>query len=126
MRVIKSNADYPKRCTCEECHAELEYDEADELVGSLGMKYVKCPVCRGETVVNPNRCVKSVYPTTFDYYLSDSIDANDAQDAIDEIAAYLCSDRCEAGEFMFRQDNNQFVFGWKHEDGVDVYVTKDY
>ena len=58
MRLIKSNniePEYPKRHTCEECGAELEYDKKDVHIGWMGCEYVTCPACGSETVVGECR-----------------------------------------------------------------------
>lgn len=58
MRLITSNeskSEWPKRHICDECGAELEYDEADMHIGWMGCEYLTCPNCNGETMIDGKR-----------------------------------------------------------------------
>ena len=45
---------------------------------------------------------------------------------VDKVVQNLCSDKWEVGEFSMTFTGNLLVFGVKWEDGIDIYVTKDY
>lgn len=133
MRLITSNenkSDQPKRHTCDECGAELEYDAADAHIGWMGVEYVTCPNCNKETMVNDKRIQAPIWKATF-YRTSVTEGAIDIPDHevqvyIDKVVKNLCSDKWEIGQFSMAFTGNLLVFGVKWEDGIDIYVTKDY
>lgn len=133
MRLIKSSniePEYPKRHTCDECGAELEYDKEDVYIGWMGYEYVTCPACNSETVVNDQRVQPPTWNTTFHHTSIETggvdIEDDEVQKYVDEVTKRLCSERWEPGEFSATGTGNLLVFGVKWEDGVDIYVTKDY
>lgn len=70
MRLITSNENkfkWPKRHICDECGAELEYDEADMHVGWMGCEYLTCPNCNCETMVDGKRIMPPTWKATFHY-----------------------------------------------------------
>lgn len=133
MRLIKSNniePEYPKRHICDECGAELEYDKEDTHIGWMGYKYVTCPACDKETVVNDQRVQPPTWKATF-HRVSTETDAVDIEDAkireyVDKAVKQLCSDERKPGEFYATGTGNLLIVGIKWEDGIDIYVTKDY
>lgn len=131
MRVIKSqvkNSEYPKQTKCEYCDAELEYKLSDEHIGWMGCKYITCPECGEEACVNENRQIKPTYPTTFHHM--DAVDGKAVEIGderthkyVDEVVSYLIQhddNSCSIGS------GNTMVFGNKYDDGIDIYVTKNY
>ena len=133
MRLIKSNniePEYPKRHICDECGAELEYDEEDTHIGWMGCEYVTCPNCNCETMVDSKRITPFIWKATFDHVCTDTgaIDVLDheVQKYVNKVAKALCSDEYEAGDSAITRTGNLLVFGRKWEDEVDIYVTKDY
>ena len=133
MRLIKSNnikSEYPKRHTCDECGAELEYDKEDVHIGWMGCEYVTCPACGRETMVGECRVQPPTWKTTF-YHTSTETGAVDIKDTeiqvyVDRVVKSLCSEKWKPGEFYITSTGNLLVLGVKWEDGVDIYVTKDY
>lgn len=133
MRLIKSNniePEYPKRHICDECGAELEYDKEDVHIGWMGCEYVTCPACGGETMVGECRVQPPTWKTTF-YHTSTETGAVDIEDVkiqeyVDKAVKSLCSEKWKPGEFYATGTGNLLVLGIKWEDGVEVYVTKDY
>ena len=133
MRLIKSNnikSEYPKRHICDECGAELEYDKEDVHIGWMGCEYVPCPACDGETMVGECRVKPPTWKTTF-YHTSTETGAVDIEDTeiqvyVDRVVKSLCSKKWKPGEFYITGTGNLLVLGIKWEDGVDIYVTKDY
>ncbi len=133
MRLIKSNniePEYPKHHTCDECGAELEYDKEDTHVGWMGCEYVTCPACDKETMVGECRVQPPTWKATF-HHTSSETGAVDIKDTeikvhVNKAIKCLCSDERKLGEPYIAVTGNCLILGIKWEDGVDVYVTKDY
>lgn len=133
MRLIKSNniePEYPKRCICDECGAELEYDKEDIHVGWMGCEYVTCPACNKEITVSGKRVHPPTWNVTFHHISTETgavdIEDDKVQEYINEVAKHLCSDEWKPREFALTDTSNFLVFGVKRENGVDIYVTQDY
>ena len=133
MRLISSNenkSEYPKRHTCDECGAELEYDKEDVHIGWMGCEYVTCPACDNETMVGECRVQSPTWKATFHHTSSETgaVDIKDTeiQVYIDKVIKNLCSDKWKPGEFCVTGTGNLLVLGIKWEDDIDIYVTKDY
>lgn len=133
MRLIKSNniePEYPKRHICDECEAELEYDKEDVHIGWMGCEYVTCPACGKETIVSYNRLKPPAWKTTFHHTSAETgaVDIEDikTKEYVDKAVKSLCSEKWKPGEFYITGTGNLLVFGVKWEDGVEIYVTKDY
>lgn len=133
MRLIKSNnieLEYPKHHICDECGAELEYDKEDVHIGWMGCEHVTCPACDKEIMVGDQRVQPSTWKTTF-YHTNIETGAVDIEDVkikeyVNKAVKSLCSDKWKPGEFYIARTGNLLVLGIKWEDGVEVYVTKDY
>ena len=133
MRLIKSNnvePEYPKCHICDKCGAELEYDKEDTHIGWMGCEYVTCPACGSETTVNDQRIQPPAWKTTF-HHTSTETGAVDIEDIkikeyVDKTVKSLCSKKWKPGEFYIARTGNLLVLGTKWEDGVEVFVTKDY
>lgn len=133
MRLITSNtnkSEWPKRHICDNCGAELEYDKEDVHIGWMGCEYVTCPACDKETMVGDQRVQPPTWKTTF-YHTSTETGAVDIEDVrikeyVDKAVKSLCSEKWKPGEFYITGTGNLLVLGIKWEDGVKVYVTKDY
>ena len=133
MRLIKSNniePEYPKHHTCDKCGAELEYDKEDTHIGWMGCEYVTCPACDRESMVGECRVQPPTWKTTF-HHTSAETGAVDIKDTeiqvhVKKAVKRLCSDEWKPGELYIAVTGNLLILGVKWEDGVDVYVTKDY
>ncbi len=133
MRLIKSNniePEYPKRHVCDECGAELEYDKEDTYTGWMGYECVTCPACGSETAVSGQRVQPPTWKTTF-YHTSIETGAVDIEDVkikeyVDKAIKSLCSEKWKPDEFYITRVGNLLVLGIKWEDGVEIFVTKDY
>lgn len=131
MRVIKSQvkkSEYPKQIQCEYCGAELEYELQDEHIGWMGCKYITCPECNEESCVNENRQLKPTYPITFhkmDAVNGEAVEIGDEQTQkyVDEVVKYLAT---HDDDYANTGTGNTMVFGFKYDDGIDVYVAKNY
>lgn len=133
MRLIKSNnieSEYPKRHICDECGAELEYDKEDIHTGWIGCEYVTCPACDSESMVGDKRVMPPTWKATFDHVCTDTgaVDVLDheVQEYVNKVAKVLCSDEYEPGDSAIIHTGNLLIFGRKWNDGIEVYVTKDY
>ena len=133
MRLIKSNnikSEWPKRVICDECGAELEYDKEDVHIGWMGCEYVSCPACGSETMVGECRVQPPTWKETFLHTSTETgaVDIEDVkiQEYVDKAVKSLCSEKWKPGEFYATETGNLLVLGIKWEDGVEVYVTKDY
>ena len=53
IKVLKKNTEEPKiyHQMCDECMAELEFEYEDTYEGALGARYIKCPQCNREVLV---------------------------------------------------------------------------
>lgn len=133
MRLIKSNniePEYPKRHICDECGAELEYDKEDVHIGWMGYECVTCPACDSETMVSDRRVQPPTWDATF-YHTNIETGAVDIEDVkikeyVNKAVKSLCSDKWKPGEFYVTSTGNLLILGIKWENGVEIYVTKDY
>ena len=132
MKVINRNeikeADYPKRIICDHCGAELEYDRDDEFVGLWGMKYITCPECMKDVFVSDHRVEPPNWKATFDHINSATakeLKNEDIQEYIDSCYKYLMNE-AKPGDFYMTGSGDTMVFGFRYEDTVDLYVTRDF
>ena len=132
MKVINRNetkeADYPKRIICDHCEAELEYNEEDEHNGLWGMKCVTCPVCGEDCFISDHRVEPPNWKATFDHINSATakeLKNEDIQEYIDNCYKYLMNE-AKPGDFYMMGSGDTMVFGFRYEDTVDLYVTRDY
>lgn len=132
MKVIKKNevetSEYPKRTICEHCGVELEYDKDDEFIGLWGMKCITCPECNEDCFVSDHRVEPPNWKATFDYINSATakeLKNEDIQEYIDNCYKYLMNE-AKPGDFYMTGSGDTMVFGFRYEDTVDLYVTRDY
>ena len=132
MKVINRNetkeADYPKRIICDHCEAELEYNEEDEHNGLWGMKCVTCPVCGEDCFISDHRVEPPNWKATFDHINSATakeLKNEDIQEYIDNCYKYLMNE-AKPGDFYMMGSGDTMVFGFRYEDTVDLYVTRDF
>lgn len=130
LNLNKIDGEYPKRCECENCGAELEYDKEDEWAGIYGIDFVRCPNCGYEIDVtdkDTKRAVKMTWNKTFCHTCSNSainISDEQIQEIIDRTCAELKSE--DAGYYFTTATGNTLVVGVKNSGSTTVYVTKDY
>lgn len=133
MRLIAtktSKSEWPKRHICDNCGAELEYEQADTHIGWTGCEYVTCPNCDRETPVSEERIMPPTWGITFFHTFATKgcldICNQAVGEYIDKATKILCSDEAKPGEFYVTKVGNLLVVGLKWDDNVDIYVTKDY
>lgn len=130
LNLNKIDSEYPKRCECENCGAESEYDKEDEWVGIYGIDFVRCPNCGYEidiTDASVERTVKMTWNKTFAHTSSDNsveISDDDIQQMIDRVYNGVKNE--SDGYFYTNATGNTLVVGVKNSDSTTVYVTKDY
>ena len=132
MKVISRNenkeADYPKRIICDHCGAELEYNEEDEFIEMWGMKCITCTECMKDVFVSDHRVEPPNWKATFDHINSATakeLKNEDIQEYIDSCYKYLMNE-AKPGDFYMTGSGDTMVFGFRYEDTVDLYVTKDF
>ena len=132
MKVISRNetkeVDYPKRIICDHCGAKLEYDKDDEFVGLWGMKCITCPECMKDVFVSDHRVEPPNWKATFDHINSATakeLKNEDIQEYIDNCYKYLTNE-AKPGDFYMTGSGDTMVFGFRYEDTVDLYVTRDF
>lgn len=129
LNLNKIDSEYPKRCTCENCGVELEYDKEDEYTGIFGINFVNCPNCGYEidvTNTNTERTIKMTWNKTFRHTCSDNsveVSDDDIQKMIDRVYDGL---KDENDGYSYTATGNTLVVGLKNSDATTVYVTKDY
>lgn len=132
MRLIKDSnieSEYPKRHICDECGAELEYDKEDVHIGWLGCKYVTCPNCNRETMLNGERIMPPNWPQTF-HPTSAKLNAKYMPDEwiADEVSsmAKRLVNNVSPGNFTVVSCGDSLIVGLKYTNDFDIYVTREY
>lgn len=132
MKVISRNetkeADYPKRIICDHCGAELEYDKDDEFIGQWGIRAVCCPECMKDVFVSDHRIESPNWKATFDHINSATakeLKNEEIQEYIDNCYKFLMNE-AKPGDSYMTGSGDTMVFGFRYEDTVDLYVTRDY
>lgn len=126
VHFIKKSA----QITCERCGSVLEYDFDDVYTGADGCKFITCPVCGEEIMLenlDPEKITSNTvkYPTHF-YDFSNGVDVSDKE--INEYIKQVCNN-VEAGEqFSIIATGNTMVCALDFDgDGViEVIVAKGY
>lgn len=131
MRIITpaTNSKWPKRHTCLQCKAELEYDKDDVYVGVHGLEYIECLNCGSENVVNEKRIAPPDWPTTFEAQGGKGCVNNNsvtAQKLVDDVVNELESGTIKPGEFYSMAQSGILVAGFRFEDEYEIIVTGDY
>ena len=148
MKVLKNNynkeetytrediIEYPRMLTCDTCSSELEYEENDIIIGSLGCGYVHCPCCGRNNLIDDYEGIVLTkdnveFPTHF-FHTSKETGAVDCCNN-EEVKKYIH----EAIEYFRKNKNkynwycctgNLFVAVWRY-DGDESYwvaVTNNY
>lgn len=112
--------------TCPCCKSELIYEENDIIPIYCG-KGIVCPVC-GEDIV-----IKKVKPFEFPdgfYHFGERKEVahltdNEVQEYIDDTVKNLRKSNLEF-DLSYQQCGDTIVFGFKNEEGITVWVAKNY
>ena len=130
MKILKDNYStkeeievkkYPRIITCEHCYSELEYDDTDMHEGALGLMYIDCPLCNGETMIEDEDGVVLTksnveFPTHF-YHTSVETGAVDCLKN-GEIKEYI-----NKGIDFFRANKEEFCW-WTATGNLTLFVVK--
>ena len=114
-----------KTHTCDRCGREFAYSPAAPVTGVGGMKYVHCPYCHEENIVDENRAVPPTFPKTFFHFRNGAKLSDDQiQEYVNECLDYLNKHRDE--DFAYAATGDTFVVALRWEDQTQIVVGKDY
>ena len=134
VKVIKvKRKDNEYRLKCDECGAELEFNDKDTYEGAYGCYYVTCPECKNERMVDGKECVdldshNIKFPLHFVPPSQKAVNLADEkiQEYVRQCLKSLEDDDEDWGVFSLTGSGNTMVFAFKYENEYIVYVTKDY
>ena len=92
------------------------------------MKCITCPECNEDCFVSDHRVEPPNWKVTFDHINSATakeLKNEDIQEYIDNCYKYLMNE-AKPGDFYMTGSGDTMVFGFRYEDTVDLYVTRDY
>lgn len=120
------------RQKCDNCTAELEFSFDDTYEGWLGARYVKCPVCGEEVIVEKidakvldSRNIE--FPKHF-HKVDKAVDIDDKtiQEWVKECLKTAEESNEPYGYFVSTGSGNTQVILMAYADEYDIVVTKDY
>lgn len=50
--IKETTPTYPRKCVCENCSSELEYEKSDLRIGAYGAVYLDCPCCGRDNLLD--------------------------------------------------------------------------
>ena len=133
IKVLNRKIEGPKiyKTICDECGAELEYEEVDTYIGALGGRELICPLCNEKIFIEDIDGIDlNSHNIEFPiHFIAPSDNAVDIED--EKIQEYVrkCLEKVENDpecEFYITGTGNTVVIALKFEDEYDVYVTKRY
>lgn len=140
MRVLKrtkENNSYPRRIICSECESELEYEENDLFMGSLGEMHILCPVCNERVALSDNE--KNItltkdnikFPEHFFYSSVENgavnVDDEEIQKDINRLIEFLRTNKKEEFDAYTEHGNAHVsVFRFTGDEEYHVVVAKNY
>lgn len=116
---------------CEECGAELEFAFDDTYEGALGARYLKCPVCDREVMVEKIDAINlNSNNIKFPKHFFEPGGVEISDDQINDWV-YRCLKVAEEsdepyGYFVQAGTGNTKVILMAYEDEYNIVVTKDY
>lgn len=129
MVKVVDNGKKMYKVTCPHCHAVLEYEDSDWFYDDeLNALCIGCPNCDKEVVVESD-IPNYEWPTTFSHCWAGNegtvvIEDKEIQNRINRLVKQL-PDMMD-GEFTLEASGDTMVIVFKHEDGHNVIVTRDY
>lgn len=139
MKVIsnkKENDSYPRRIICTECESELEYEENDLFMGSLGEMHISCPICNEKIALSDNE--KNIKLTKDnvkfpEHFFNNSVE-NGAVDITDkkieedirELIDFLRTNKEEFVTYTEHGDTHISVSRFPMDEDYHVVVAKGY
>ena len=144
IKILKDNSNnievkeeniamFPLKIKCSECDSELEITEEDTHIGWMGARFITCPCCGEESMVDELDGItltKDNVEFPLHYYSSkNAVSVND-----DTINKWVkeCIDRFDPNDendwlrYAGSKDTMVFVFKFDEDKEYDVYVCKNY
>lgn len=111
--------------TCDNCGCKFEYEREDTFVDD-GYYYVSCPNCKCDHDAESFLTRGSIqYPEDFHHYgKGNEIDDADINDWVKQCIKFL--DTHPDKNYYYIASGNSIIFAFNEEDGIDLYVCKDY
>ena len=133
IKVINKKKEEPKiyRQSCDQCGAELEFIFDDTYEGALGAKYIECPACNREIMVEALDCTKLTsenieFPKHFWAPAGIDIDDGQIQQWVRQCLKVAEKSDEPYGYFVHTGLGNTEVILLAYEDEYYIIVTKDY
>ena len=132
MKIIKNLCvnNNTKRVTCYNCKSELEITNDDLEVGKYGLKYFVCPCCGECSYIEEDEDSITLtednlnFPQHYDNFKKENVSDDMINKLVKKSIEQLKYE--QVGNYVTRETGNVFVGVFKHEDGYDIVVTKNY
>lgn len=137
IEETKNVEPYPRKLTCVNCGSELEYEEQDIRIGSLGCVYVDCPLCGYDNMLDSHEneltlTVNNVeFPTHF-WHTSketgavDCCNNEEVKKRIHEAIDYFRQNKDEFYWYASSGNLRVSVEKWDGDGQYEVIVTNNY
>lgn len=133
IKVLNKDIDERKsyRQKCYECDAELEFSIDDTYIGALGARYVKCPICGEEIIIEKCNGIELnssniEFPTHFFEPGGVDIPDNEIENWVRECLKVAEESDEPYGYFVCTGSGNTIVILMAYEDEYEIIVAKDY
>ena len=132
----KNNITFPLKIHCSECDSELEITEEDTYIGWLGAKYITCPCCGQEAMVDELDGITLTkdnikFPihfirTTKGLRSVIEVDSDEIVKEIQRGITYCRERKSEHYWFTSHGDFFLIIFRYSGDENYFVMVTKDF
>ena len=143
IKVLKDNSNnievkeeniamFPLKIKCSECDSELEITEEDTHIGWMGARFITCPCCGEESMVDELDGITLTkdnveFPTHY-YSFNKAVNIDD--DTINKwvkecIERFDPNDENDWVRYIGSGDTMVFVFKFDEDTGYNVYVCKN-
>ena len=137
MRIIvdrnkKTNSEdnYPMIVTCDNCGSDYEIEYDDTYIGALGCRYVKCPCCGYENMIDDGIQLTKDNLKFPDHYFSFANGVKVSDEAVDKYVKECIEALRNSTDKNFYAtqtgtgDTHVFVFKYDGDEEYVVYVGK--
>ena len=137
MRIIvdrnkKTNSEdnYPMIVTCDNCGSDYEIEYDDTYIGALGCRYVKCPCCGYENMIDDGIQLTKDNLKFPDHYFSFANGVKVSDEAVDKYVKECIEALRNSTDKNFYAtqtgtgDTHVFVFKYDGDEEYFVYVGK--
>jgi len=128
MIVVKSKIKPANECICDDCGAELVYDNNDTYFGMFGEEGIDCPVCGNFVFIDSDKPrIPPKFPDTF--YHTDANDSlcklsdEEIQTYVDKVMKH--EKELKPGEFTCSGTGDTMVYLFKYENETEIVVSKN-